>query len=128
MVLSRITTHDQHHVRVLDVDPSIGHCAASECGPQTGDRRTVSNPGLRFEIADAQAAHGLYGEKIQLIRIRTPTDPAHRFKAIDRITILVLFDKRFIPSLLYPPGDVADCVVPTDISPLSRTWAPHLRF
>src|SRR4029078_11075560 len=69
VVLSRIATHDQHHVRILDVDPAVGHRAASECGPQTGDRRTVSNPGLRFEVADPEAAHGLYGEKNQLIRV-----------------------------------------------------------
>src|SRR5688500_2460350 len=122
MVLSRITTHDQHHVGVLDVDPSISHCAASECGPQTGDRWTVSNPGLRFEIADPPAAHGLDGEKIQLIGIGAPTDPAHRFQAIDRITILVLFDKRFVPSFLDPPGNFVSCLIPADISPLSRTW------
>jgi hypothetical protein len=46
VALGRIPTHDQHHVGVLDVDPAVRHRAASECGPQTGDRRTVSNPGL----------------------------------------------------------------------------------
>jgi hypothetical protein len=64
VVLGWIAAHNQHHVGVLDVDPAVGHRAASEGGPQTGDRRTVSNPGLRFEIADPQAAHGLDGEEI----------------------------------------------------------------
>ncbi len=59
MVFGWIPAHDQHHVGVLDVDPAIGHCAASECGPQTGDRWAVSNPSLVFQVADPQAAHGL---------------------------------------------------------------------
>src|SRR5215217_6708517 len=128
MVLSWVTTHDQHHVGVLDVDPAVGHCTASEGGPQTGDRRTVSNPGLRFEIADPQAAHGLYCEKIQLIGVGAPADPTDRLETIDCITILVFFDKRFVPSFLDPPGDLAGRVVPANICPLSRTWPPHLRF
>src|SRR5207237_7476189 len=35
MVLRRIPTHDQHHVSVLDVDPSIGHSAPAERWSQT---------------------------------------------------------------------------------------------
>src|SRR5688572_5558378 len=128
MVLSRITTHDQHHIGVLDVDPSVGHCAASECGPQTGDRRTVSNPGLRFEIADPQAAHGFYGEKIQFIGVGASADPTDRLETVDRITILILFDKRLIPSLLNPSGDFAGRIVPANVSPLSRAWSAHLWF
>ncbi len=59
VVLGRIAPHDQHHVGVLDVDPAIGHRSASECWPQTGDRGTVSNTGLVFQVADPQAAHAL---------------------------------------------------------------------
>jgi hypothetical protein len=46
VVFGRIpdSQHDQHHLGVLDVDPAVGHCAASERGPQTGDRWRVSNP------------------------------------------------------------------------------------
>ena len=57
VILGGIAAHDQHHVCVLDVDPAVGHCAASECGPQTGDRWAVSNAGLVFQVADPQAAH-----------------------------------------------------------------------
>ena len=35
MVLGRIAAHDQHHVGVLDVDPAVGHGAASESWSQT---------------------------------------------------------------------------------------------
>jgi hypothetical protein len=30
MVFRWIATHDQHHVCVLDVDPAVRHCPASE--------------------------------------------------------------------------------------------------
>src|SRR6185369_841397 len=93
VVLSRIATHDQHHVRVLDVDPAVGHRAASECGPQTGDRRTVSNPGLRFEVAEPHAPHDLYGENIQLIGVSAATDPTDGFQTVDCIAVLIFFDK-----------------------------------
>src|SRR5499425_381966 len=88
VVLSRIAAHDQHHVGVLDVDPAVGHCAASEGGPQTGDRRTVSNSGLRFEVADPQAAHRLNGKIVQFVRISTTTGPPDSLATIDRETVL----------------------------------------
>src|SRR4030095_6942651 len=93
VVLSRIATHDQHHVGILDVDPAVGHCAASEGGPQTGDRRTVSNPGLRFEIADPHAAHRLYGEKIYFICISASADPTDRLQTVNCITVFVFVDE-----------------------------------
>jgi hypothetical protein len=35
MVLCRVPAHDQHHVGVLDIDPAVGHCPASERWSQT---------------------------------------------------------------------------------------------
>src|SRR5436190_6395887 len=105
VVLSRIATHNQHHVGVLDVDPAVGHRAASEGGPQTGDRRTVSNPGLRFEIADPKAAHCLDGKKIQFVSVSASADPANRFQTIDGKAVLVLIDERGIARLLRPTRD-----------------------
>ena len=35
VILSRISTHDQHHVGVLDVDPAVGHRPAPESWSQT---------------------------------------------------------------------------------------------
>jgi hypothetical protein len=35
MVLGRVSTHDQHHVGVLDVDPAVGHRSAPESWSQT---------------------------------------------------------------------------------------------
>src|ERR1043165_7795584 len=108
VVLSRIATHDQHHVRILDVDPAVGHRAASECGPQTGDRRTVSNPGLRFEVADPHAAHGLYGYKVQFISVSAAADPTDCFQTIDGVAVLIFLDERGVARLLGPASDFID--------------------
>ena len=90
MVFGRIAAHDQHHVGVLDVDPAIGHRAASECGPQTGDRWTVSNPGLVFQVADPQAAHRLHDEVIELIGVGAAAGPGDAFAAVHRAALRVL--------------------------------------
>ncbi len=126
VVLGRIATHDQHHVCILDVDPAVGHCAASEGGPQTGDRRTVSNPGLRFEIADPQAAHCLDREKIQFIRISAAASPADSLQSIDGITVLIFVDERLVSRLFCPARNLIDRIVPGDVIPVIRTRAPHL--
>src|SRR5258706_10276541 len=112
VVLSRVAAHNQHHVGVLDVDPAVGHCAASEGGPQTGDRWTVSNPGLRFEVADPQAAHRFDGEKIQFIGIGAATNPAYRFQTVDGVPTLIFVDESFVPGLLRPARNFIDRVIP----------------
>src|SRR6185503_11092055 len=117
MVLGRIATHDQHHVCVLDVDPAVGHCAASECGPQTGDRWTVSNPGLRFEVYDPQAAHRFDGEIIQFVGISATTCPADGLETIDRMATLIFFDERRIARLLHPTSNVIYGIIPRDVFP-----------
>src|SRR6185369_1274969 len=103
-----------------------GHCAASEGGPQTGDRRTVSNPGLRFEIADSQAAHRLDRKKIQFIRISAAADPANSFQPVHGVTVLVLVDECGVASLLGPLSNLINRIVPGNIFPFSPTWPPYL--
>ena len=85
VVLGRVAAHDQHHVGVLDVDPAVGHRAASERGPQTGDRGTVSNPGLVFQVADPQAAHGLDDQVIELVSVGAAAGPGNAFAAVDSV-------------------------------------------
>ena len=128
VVLGRITTHDQHHVGVLDVDPAVGHCAASEGGPQTGDRRTVSNSGLRFEIADPEAAHCLDREIIQFVGVGTTAGPTNAFAPVYRKAFLVFLHKRFIARFLYPASDFIKRIVPGNIFPVIGTGPTHLRF
>src|SRR5579862_3098609 len=94
MVLCWIATHDQHHVGVLDVDPAIGHCPASECWPQTGDRGAVSNASLVFQVADPQAAHALDHEVIEFVGISAPAAPCDSFTAVHGMTGRVFLHER----------------------------------
>src|SRR6185436_8369354 len=128
VVLSRITAHDQHHVGILHVDPAVGRCAASECGPLTGDRRTVSNPGLRVEVADAHAAHGLYGKKVQFIGVSAAADPTDRFQTIDGVAVLIFLDERGVARLLGPASNLFDRLIPRDVFPVSSAGTSHLWF
>src|SRR5437763_3097760 len=128
MVLGGIAAHNQHHVGVLDVDPAVSHRAASEGGPQTGDRRTVSNTGLRFEIADPQAAHGLDGEKIQFVRVSGSTNPTNRFQAIDRVAVLVFVDEGCVTRLLGPASNFVDCLIPGNVFPITCSRPSYLRL
>src|SRR5688500_12698286 len=124
MVLGRIATHNQHHVRILDVDPAVGHCAASEGGPQTGDRGGVSNPRLRFEIADPQAAHRLNGEIVQFVRVSTTAGPSDTFAPIYCESLFILFNKGFITCLFYPTSYLIEGIVPRNILPLIGARPP----
>src|SRR5262249_50204160 len=128
MVLGRVPAHDQHHVGVLDVDPTVGHCAASECGPQTGDRGAMSDAGLVFQIADPQAAHRLDYEIVEFVCIGAASTPGNPFTSISRPTLAILFNKRVVPSLFYQPGDFGYRIIPRDIIPVVRSGPPYLRL
>src|SRR2546428_12132307 len=96
MVLGWVSTHDQHHVGVLDVDPAIGHRPASECWPQTGDRGAVSNPSLVFQVADPQAAHALVDQIIEFVRVGATSRPSNAFAAVYGSSLAVLFKERIV--------------------------------
>src|SRR5437879_76010 len=100
MVFSRIATHDQHHVSVLDVNPAIGHCAASECGPQTGDRWTVSNTGLVFQVADPQAAHSLYDQIVEFVSVSAAAVERDILATVHGLAVFVLLDEALVARLL----------------------------
>jgi len=72
----------------------------------------VSNPGLRFEVADPQAAHRFDGEKIQFIGIGAATNPAYRFQTVDGVPTLIFVDESFVPGLLRPARNFIDRVIP----------------
>ncbi len=100
MVFGRIAAHDQHHVGVLDVDPAIGHRTASERGPQTGDRGAVSNPGLVFQVADPQAAHGFDDQVVEFVGVGAAAVPGDAFAAIDGAALRIRGDERLVARLL----------------------------
>src|ERR1700675_89002 len=126
MVLGGIAAHDQHHVGVLDVDPAIGHCAASEGGPQTGDRWAVSNAGLVFQVADPQAAHAFYDQIIELVGVGAAAVEGHAFAAIDGMARSILFDEAVVACLLDFLRDLGISLVPRNVFPVGGSRTPHL--
>ena len=54
VVLGDIAPFDQDRLAILQVDPMVGHRAATECGPQTGDRRAMSKSGLVFDVGEPE--------------------------------------------------------------------------
>ena len=129
VVLGRIAAHDQHHVGVLDVDPAVGHRAASECGPQTGDRWTVSNPGLVFQVADPQAAHRLDDEIIEFVGVGAAAGPGDAFAAIDGAAAARLSRRRSRRASSSPSARSRRSPDPSEMSSQSiRAGPPHLRL
>src|SRR6202140_1277171 len=128
MVLGGIAAHDQHHVGVLDVDPAIGHCAASEGGPQTGDRWAVSNAGLVFQVADPQAAHTFYDEIIKFVGVGAAAGEGNAFAAIDSVAGSVLLDKCVVARLLHLLRNLGVGLVPRYVFPVGGSGTPHLRL
>src|SRR6202047_2927779 len=128
VVLGGIAAHDQHHVGVLDVDPTIGHCAASEGGPQTGDRWAVSNAGLVFQVADPQAAHTFYDQIIKFVGVGAAAGEGNAFAAIDGVAGSVVLDKCVVARLLHLLRNLAIGLVPRNVFPVGGSGTPHLRL
>ena len=80
----------------------------------------MSNSGLRFEVADPQAAHCLDREIVQFICVSTATDPANTFATIHGKTFFVFLNKRFIASLLDPTSDLIESSCPRICPPNGR--------
>lgn len=74
MVFSGIRTHDQDDIRIADIDPVIGHRAASEGGRQTGNRCGVSNSGLVFYIDQSPTSQQLLKEVALFVIKRCTAD------------------------------------------------------
>src|SRR6267143_642752 len=128
MVLGWIPAHDQHHVGVLDVDPAIGYCPASEGWPQTGDRGAVSNAGLVFQVADPQAAHALDDEIVEFVGVGAAAREGDSLAAVHGMVLRVSFEKSVVAGFLYLLRDLVVGVFPGDIFPLGRARTSDLRL
>ena len=62
MVFRRISAHDQDDIGVQHVDPMVGHRPSAERGRQTDDRGAVSEPGLVFDVHQAEGPHQFHEE------------------------------------------------------------------
>jgi len=66
MVLRHVGAHDYDAIGVVHAPRVESRCAAAESGPQTGDARAVSYPRLILDRNDAETAHELLADVIEL--------------------------------------------------------------
>src|SRR5262245_49995871 len=69
MIFRRVPAHDQDDIGVQHVDPMVGHRPSTERGRQTDDRGAVSEPGLVFDIHQAEGPHQFH-EEISLLIVQ----------------------------------------------------------
>src|SRR5215475_8558035 len=128
MVLGRVSSHGEHEIGVLDVDPAIGHRTPTKRGGQTGHRGAVSYSCLTVSIDDAHGLHELVLEPVELVGVGAAADDCDPGRAVDHLTPGVLGDEGPIAGVLDVPGDLADRLVPGDLLPTVRTGTAHLRY
>ena len=78
----------------------------------------MSNPGLVFQVADPQAAHGLDDEVVEFVGIGAAAVPGDAFAAVDRAALGVGRDERLVARLLDMARDFLDGLVPTNVFPM----------
>ena len=57
MIFGCIASHNQDAIAVADVNPVVGHCAASERLCQSRNSGAVSDTGLVFNVDQTQGPH-----------------------------------------------------------------------
>src|SRR5271165_4070416 len=108
MVLSGIAAHGQDDIRILDVDPPIGHRPTTECGGQTGHRWTVSYSSLTVAIDDAQPFDEFVLQPIELVGVGAAANHGNAGRAVDDLTSSVLGDEGAVACVLDVPSNLGD--------------------
>src|SRR6185312_613699 len=80
------------------------------------------------DIADPQAAHGLYHKIVKFIGVCAAAIKSDAFTAIYGLAVGVGIDERFVAGLLNVAGDLVVRLVPGDVLPLGGTRTPYLRL
>ena len=127
MRLGGIAAHDHHHIGILDVLPSVGHCTATECWGQTGHRRSVSDTRLIVEDQHPEGAGDLPSEVGRLVRRRGGRQHAGAEPAVDRGAGGVLGDEVRVAILLHQRRDAVQRKIPGDLLELATARRAVLR-
>jgi hypothetical protein len=101
-----VAAHDQDGIGILDVDPVIGHCAASKRLSQSRNSGAVSDSGLMVHMDDAEAARGLMGQGAFLVVGMRCAEKKHGVKSIDGVALLVFEQQTGVSCLFHPFGDL----------------------
>ena len=121
----RVAAHHQDDVGVLDVDPVVGHRAASERWRQAGHRRAVTEAGLVLQVHHAQAAGELDVEDAGLVAGRRRAEETGGGPAIDHLALGVFLDEVGVAVVLHQTGDAIERLVPGNALPLIAARFAH---
>src|SRR5690606_19383090 len=122
----RVAAHHQDDVGVLDVDPVVGHRAASERRRQAGHRRAVAQARLVLQVHHAQAAGELHVEHAGLVAGRRRAEEAGGGPAIDPLALGVPLDEVGVAVVLHQAGDAIERLVPGNPLPFIASRFAHL--
>ena len=118
MVFGGIAADDENAITVDDVDPVIGHRAASERLCQSRNSGAVSDTGLVLDVGQPHGSqHGLVDPAFLVVQGRG-TDRGDALAAIDRTALGVLGHKARVPRVLDLAGDAVERPVPGLLFPL----------
>src|SRR5215510_3712726 len=89
----------------------VGHRSSSKRGRQTDDRGAVSEPGLVFDIHQAEGPHEFHEEISLLVVQRRTAEASDRLRAIYDSPVHRCL-KSFIAGLFYARGDPLERPIP----------------
>ena len=118
VVFGSIAAHYQNTVTVLEVDPVIGHRAASERLCQSRNSCAVSNTCLVLYVRQSQTAEKCLVDPALLVVHGGRADGGQRFRAVDDLAFCVFLGEGFVTDFLYALGDFRDGPVPALFFPL----------
>src|SRR5262249_27378329 len=82
VIFRGVSAHDQYDIGVQHVDPMVGHRSPAERGRQTDDRGAVSEPGLVFDIHQAEGPHEFHKEISLLVVQRRAAETGDGLRAV----------------------------------------------
>src|SRR5207344_3258869 len=101
-----------NQVGILDINPVVGHRAATERRGKTCHRRSVSDTRLIVEGEDTEAAYDLVSEITGFVGGCRGGQEAGGQPAVDRHAVLVLGLEVLVPVALHEPSDAGEGLRP----------------
>ena len=89
VVFGSITAHYQDGIGIFNVDPVVGHRAASKRLSQSRYSCAVSDTGLMVHVYHTKAAHGLMGKGTFLVIGVGSAKQKHGFQPVDGVAFFV---------------------------------------
>ena len=118
MMLGGIASHDEDAVRILEIDPVIGHCTASERLCQSRNSSAVSNTCLMIKMDESQPPYGLVHHGTFFVVHDGAAEMEHGFHTVDFLLLVVEPLEILVAGILDVLGQLLKGPVPALLLPL----------